>query len=360
MSKDKIRRNGYDSLSDADKGYYDDMYKDLPKEVVNILMQTHPLMGRNDDPEATAYRTRRPQRDDLEEIREARMQRVSDEIDEMSNAPQQDGDPTKYVSRRSRYAEQPVEEEVYTSAPKGNTMNEDDYDDGIQYVSMMPARRKSKIVEEVTIQTTPGGKRKRSRKEEESFENMSQTAHNRRRYEDIDFEARAKQEHLDNLYDEDGYDDEDEYRGTISKLPYILGIIGLLLIIILIFRTVSLGSQLQDAKNQLTQNESYKEKYEELQLEKMQLEEQLEGKTTAGEPAKEDKESAKKDKTESEKKETQSSGATEEYTIVSGDTLWKIAEKTLGNGAAYQKILDANGMKESDNLKIGAKLKIPK
>ncbi len=356
MSKERIRRNGYDSLSDADKGYYDDMYKDLPKEVVNILMQTHPLMGRNDDPEATAYRTRRPQRDDLDEIREARMQRVSDEIDEMSNAPQQDGDPTKYVSRRSRYTEEPVEEEVYTSAPKGNTMNEDDYDDGIQYVSMMPARRKSKIVEEVTIQTTPGGKRSRRK---ESYDDMSQTAYNRRSYEEMDFETRLKQEHLDNLYDEDGYDEEDEYRGTTSKLPYILGIIGLLLIIFLIFRTVSLGSQLQDAKNQITQNESYKEKYEEIQLEKMQLEEQLEGKTT-GDAAKEEKEPAKENKTESEKKETAGSGTTEEYTIVSGDTLWKIAEKTLGNGAEYQKILDANGMKESDNLKIGAKLKIPK
>lgn len=357
MDREKFRKNGYDNLSDEDKGYYDDMYKDLPKEVVNILMQTHPLMGRNDDPEATAYRTRRPQRDDLEEIREARMQRVSSEIDEMSNTPQQDGAPTKYVSRRSRYAEQPVEEEGYTSAPKGNTMNEDDYDDGIQYVSMMPARRKSrsKIVEEVTIHTAPGGRGAAK----EDYEEMNQTAYNRRQYEDIDFEMREKQEHLDNLYDENGYDEEEDYRGTTSKLPYILGIIGLLLIIFLIFRTVSLGSQLQDAKNQITQNESYKEKYEEIQLEKMQLEEQLEGKTT-GEPAKDGKEPVKDGKTGSEKKDTASSGATGEYTIVAGDTLWKIAEKTLGNGAEYQKILDANGMKESDNLKIGAKLKIPK
>ena len=353
----KVRRRGYESLSEEDKGYYDDMYKDLPKEVVNILMQTHPLMGRTEDPEATAYRTRRPQRDDLDEIREARMQRVGNEINEMSNAPEQDGDPTRYVSRRSRNMEQSVEEEGYTSAPKGNTMNEEDYDDGIQFVSMMPARRKSKIVEEITIQTiaptapteshTAPPKRKRSRKEEE--------------YDDMEFHARVKQEHLDNLYDESGYEeDPDDYRGTTSKLPYIIGIVGLLLIIFLIFRTVSLGSQLEDARNQITQNESYKEKYEEVQLEKMQLEEKLESKAEtekeSGESAKEEK---KEEQKKEEKKEPASSGATEEYTIVEGDTLWKIAAKTLGNGADYQKILDANGMKESDNLKIGAKLKIP-
>ena len=88
------------------------------------------------------------------------------------------------------------------------------------------------------------------------------------------------------------------------------------------------------------------------------LEEQLEGKTPAADDKKE--EPAKEEKPAEQKQESTDSGATEEYTIVSGDTLWKIAEKTLGNGADYQKILDANGMKESDNLKIGAKLKIPK
>ena len=53
-------------------------------------------------------------------------------------------------------------------------------------------------------------------------------------------------------------------------------------------------------------------------------------------------------------------GSTTEYTVQEGDTMWTIAQKTLGNGAEYQKILDANGMKESDPLKPGSKIKIPK
>ena len=130
MSDDKIgNKTGSEGLSETDKGYYEDLYNDLPKEVVDILMQTHPLMGKNDDLEATAYRARRPQRrEDVEEVKEARMQQVGNEINEVSRAPQQEGDPTRYVSRRARNAES-----AHTSAPKGNTMNQDDYDDGIQY-----------------------------------------------------------------------------------------------------------------------------------------------------------------------------------------------------------------------------------
>lgn len=48
MSDDKIgNKTGSEGLSETDKGYYEDLYNDLPKEVVDILMQTHPLMGKN-------------------------------------------------------------------------------------------------------------------------------------------------------------------------------------------------------------------------------------------------------------------------------------------------------------------------
>ena len=228
MSDDKIgNKTGPEGLSETDKGYYEDLYNDLPKEVVDILMQTHPLMGKNDDLEATAYRARRPQRrEDVEEVKEARMQQVGNEINEVSRAPQQEGDPTRYVSRRARNAES-----AHTSAPKGNTMNQDDYDDGIQYVSVLPARKKSKIVEEVTLQTAAPaknhGKKKKHKKEREPFDDMGMEERDYRpRYEDMDFEERAKQEHLDSLYDEEYYDDYGR-----GKLPMILGVVAVVLII---------------------------------------------------------------------------------------------------------------------------------
>ncbi len=363
MSDERVEnRNASRGMSDTDKGYYEDLYTDLPKEVVDILMQTHPLMGRNDnDAEATAYRSRRPQRrEDVEEVREARMQQVGHEINEVSRAPQQEGDPTRYVSRRARNTGI-VSEDMPTS--RATTVNDDEFDDGIQYVSMMPAKRKSKIVEEVTLQTTAApqkrGKKARKEREEMPFHNMGRDPRdNRPRYEDVDFEERAKQEHLDSLYDDD-YEDDDFGAGK-GKLAIILGIVGLILIIFLIFRTVSLGSKLEEAQNKLTQTQEYKEKYEAMQLEKMQLEEKLDAlqnpDANADNAEGEDGEDGDSDNDTSS---SASTGAGKEYTIKDGDTLWTIAQSQLGNGADYQKILDANGMKESDPLKPGSKIKIP-
>ena len=336
MSDDKIgNKTGPEGLSETDKGYYEDLYNDLPKEVVDILMQTHPLMGKNDDLEATAYRARRPQRrEDVEEVKEARM----------------------HVSRRARNAES-----AHTSAPKGNTMNQDDYDDGIQYVSVLPARKKSKIVEEVTLQTAAPakhhGKKKKHKKEREPFDDMGMEERDYRpRYEDMDFEERAKQEHLDSLYDEEYYDDYGRGRG---KLPMILGVVAVVLIIFLIFRTVSLSSKLEEVQNQLTQSQDYKQKYEDMQLENMQLQEKLDGKdtkTTGNSDAADTKKDTKKD-TKADTAST--SSGTKEYTVQKGDTMWTIAQSQLGNGAEYQKILDANGLKESDTLAPGTVIKIP-
>ena len=369
MSSDKLdrTRGGAGELNEADKGYYEELYTDLPKEVVDILMQTHPLMGKNDDAGATAYRTqprsRRPQREDVEEVREARMQQVGNEINEISKAPQQEGDPTRYVSRRARNMED------QTAAPRA-AAQEDEYDDGIQYVSVMPARKKSKIVEEVTLQTTaaPASRRRKSR-EPQPFEDMGRDARdNRPRYESLDFEERAKQEHLDSLYDSD-YDDEDEFRGR-SKLAIVLGVLAVVVIIVLIFRMVSINSKMQEMQSQITQAEEYKAKYEQVQLEKMQVEEELANLKNPDANAATNAENSGDGNTGSTGGDTSSTGGSTtagttssgytEYTVQSGDTAWTIAQKVLGNGAQYQKILDANGLKESDALQIGSTIKIPK
>ena len=369
--KDKLENGSQGrSMSDADKEYYADLYNDLPKEVQDILMQTHPLMGRaNEDTEAAAYRTRRPQREDVEEVKEARMQQVSSEINEIKRAPQQEGDPTRYVSRRARSMES-----EYAESPRGS-MAEDDYNEDIQYVSVMPARKKSRIMEEVTIQTSApqksGMKKKKQKKEREEmpFSDMERSG-DRPRYEDIDFEERAKQEHLDSLYG-DGYDDD--YRGGgRSKLPLILGMIGLVLIVFLIFKTVTLSSQLEEAQQKVTETQDLNEKYEQVQLEKMQLQEELDAlQNPDGAAAQEntegnadDSETTTGDSTSGSDSNTSSSSSgsssgTTEYTVQQGETPWSMAQKFYGNGAEYTKILEANGLQEGDNIQPGDVLKIP-
>lgn len=356
MSNEENGRNSNgNGTSDTDK-YYAELYNDLPKEVVDILMQTHPLMGKTESSETTAYRSRRPQREDVEQVREARMQQVGSEINEIRRAPQQEGEPTRYVSRRSRSGET---NENTQDTPR-HTMDHDDYEDGIQYVSVMPAKKKSRIVEEVTVQTATPARRKKTRRDDNLFEDMS--GGQRPRYEDIDFEERAKQEHLDNLYDDD-YDEDD---GRSNKLGIVLGVVALILIIFLIFKAVSLSSKLEEAETKLTNLGDISTKYEEIQLEKMQLEEQLEAlqnpDANAGADGDSDTPSTDTPSTDTPATTTPNTGTTattDSYTVVDGDTAWKIATKVYGNGAEFKKILDANNLKESDTLKIGSTLKIP-
>ena len=49
------------------------------------------------------------------------------------------------------------------------------------------------------------------------------------------------------------------------------------------------------------------------------------------------------------------------HTVVKGDTLWKISEKTLGSGARYQEIFEANRpmLKDPDKIYPGQMLRIP-
>lgn len=54
--------------------------------------------------------------------------------------------------------------------------------------------------------------------------------------------------------------------------------------------------------------------------------------------------------------------AGKEYTVVSGDNLWKIAAKTLGDGKRYNEIIKANSSKlgkDGSKLSVGMKLQIP-
>ncbi len=47
------------------------------------------------------------------------------------------------------------------------------------------------------------------------------------------------------------------------------------------------------------------------------------------------------------------------YTVKAGDTFWKISQSVYGNGANYQKILDANNLTENSVLNEGQVLTIP-
>lgn len=47
------------------------------------------------------------------------------------------------------------------------------------------------------------------------------------------------------------------------------------------------------------------------------------------------------------------------YTVVSGDTLWAIAERFYGDGNKYQQIADASGLTDPEEVRPGQALTIP-
>jgi len=51
--------------------------------------------------------------------------------------------------------------------------------------------------------------------------------------------------------------------------------------------------------------------------------------------------------------------AYEVYTVVKGDTLWRIAANKLGKGARFTEIMTLNAL-TSDAIRVGQKLQIPK
>ena len=62
---EKERYDGYN----RDKTEPSDLYEDLPKEVVDILMETHPLMGKNEQQDgATIYRRRTRQNNEQTQV----------------------------------------------------------------------------------------------------------------------------------------------------------------------------------------------------------------------------------------------------------------------------------------------------
>ena len=58
----------------------------------------------------------------------------------------------------------------------------------------------------------------------------------------------------------------------------------------------------------------------------------------------------------------EASSESEYYTIESGDTLWGIAAKFLGNGSKYPEIFEANRevIEDPDKIFVGQKIRIPK
>ena len=113
----------------------------------------------------------------------------------------------------------------------------------------------------------------------------------------------------------------------------------------------------------VTESADLQAKYDELKLENMALQEEigvLKGEIVLPEkPAEEAPAEATTETAPAEAPAEAAPADSQTYTVEKGDTFWKIAQKFYGNGAEFQKILDANGLTENSRINVGDTLIIP-
>ena len=411
---EKENYNGYNSENGEPK-----LYDELPKEVVDILMETHPLMGKNEQSDGTTMyrrrnrqnttqtepsqdttsyvdwsgggitgeetivgrRTRRYAQEDGDQQYTMRFQTIQSESDIQDNmyqtqkidfTPQYSPHQQEYDSmdyNNNQYDNSYEQQSEYMDGVSQNTnydyqnsyqggYQQDDYESNEQngyteqnnYNMSERRERKGPLMQEIEITLpSPGGTR-------EEPQQSRRNRHNH--YEDFDLARGAKQMDLDELYSDD-YDEEEaiSFRPG-KKLSIVLSIIVIVLIGFLGFKCVSLGGKLKEAEKTIAENNDLNEKYQSLEMENLKLEEELKTLKSGETPA-----ASEEGNVETQSNETSNDdpGNFDWYTVTESDnSWWALAQKFYNDGTQYQKILDANGKKESDYIKVGDKLKIPK
>jgi LysM repeat protein len=169
-------------------------------------------------------------------------------------------------------------------------------------------------------------------------------------------------------------DDDDEYEERIVEVN-IFRILAAAMIVVLVFviialcvKTHSLTKQLNDANTEIEElrkssSSTLSTELEQLKTENESLKaenEELKGDSSAAEHAAavEILGDTVSETTTAAQSASASTGSTT-YTVKSGDNFWKISQSVYGNGANYQKILDANNLTENSQLKEGQVLTIP-
>lgn len=354
----------------------EDIYSELPKEVVDVLMKTHPSMAKSDDGNSISMGdTNVPssRNGDVFEVREARMQQVGSEISEIRKYPQMEGDPTRYVTKQRDVNEGLDNINVVLRATKevSNMSNNDDtykeeFEEDIQFVSVVPNRNKNSDSSTNSASTNDGQKRKRKSQNDNDMNSQ---------FEDIDFYQREKQDQLDNLYnDNDNYYEEDTIFNGKEKFFTIAFGVGIVAILALCYRTTSLSTSLSKAETELAASAEISSKYESLQLENMNLQEQLNqyvnpdsGNSTTYDDTSSDGSSSSASTGTDTPASSADSGVessdlstTTVYTVVAGDNGWSISQRVYGDGTKFREILAANNLSEGDTLSVGMKLTIPR
>lgn len=381
------------------------LYDDIPKDVVELLMKTHPLLDeKKADLELSRYETR-SRRNEVEAVKRERRAAAAREREAVRSNPDEAMPNPNYGAEAGAVAEDDVEEDIIqlvkhrpepkrglfaqdsekkvktAAEAKAARIREDMAQKSKPMVKVKPERSYQDDPVGVSMQEQEPSRLQRTEREpsaEEEDRRMAKgsarqageySGRRRRNEEDVDLAKLEKEKTLDaffnnSLMDEDDFEDEPEGIALPGgRKTLIIGVSVLVLLFgFLTFKTVSLSGKAEEAKLAQTQAEALKTENESLKLENNQLAEQVKILKNGGVLPEENNGEQEKpaDSGKAEENTPAASGNVEEYTVVENDSYWKIAQKVYGDGSQYKKILEANNLTESAPVKVGQKLKIPK
>lgn len=318
--------------------YYNELYNDLPTEVAQMLVDTHPLAGREqDDPEAFAYRTKKRAPQELEQIKAQRINSIKNEdieedvkdveedikdkvnsknnsniaqknthelkkssknyknlgnIDEELNSDKNsESDVIKIAKRLEKPIKKPKKYNGEQKEPLKNKNSQKIYN--IEDINKIDELEYSSNIFEKIMQA--GSNVSENDDTKEKIKSRKKSENNKKIYEDtihkptkrtvskdynnIDLDKLDKQINLDTLYDDKFFDDEEENFFQTLKGKFALSalcVAGVLIIFLLAFRVATLSGNLDEAKGKIDDYVEMEQRYEETKLEKLTLESELE------------------------------------------------------------------------------------
>lgn len=389
---DKIKF-GSDSTPKMDDNYFDNLYDDLPKEIADLLKSNHPF-AEHDDGEETLEEKRARRAAMRKEAKGSRREAPSKGSRRETEAEEK---PERHEKREKQKKFDIFKDDIAdTTKPEENIpdVNEDNsvkaeakHEDEAEVKTKKPLFDESAIIKKAMEEAnlTKGdnevsdvniGEEEESKQVEEIDEygeEVKETESRRKRAERKRRKAEEKYEKYEE-YDDDNkeaalarfFNDDNDYyddeRGGAGKV-----ILVVLLIIAVAaagffgYKYIGVKGDLAQANAKLEQMQDSEKEKEELKLQILDLQSEIDRLKAEDTQGTETTNTADPSALETPEATAETTPASTEstYTVVDGDSYWTIAQKVYGDGTKYQKILDANGLKENDSLSVGQTLKIP-
>ena len=311
----------------------------------------------------------------------------SDEDTSVDKAENENGDAVKEPPDLEKTIILPKLSNFFKKSSYDKDEDEDDIDDFFADLARDSAKRSRQAVEnEAKNETisrednTDHSKEAVAASEDEENITTSKESEPRKRYGESAFEnfKSVYDSSDEEVSDDDENDDSEDDRVVEIGVGRIITIaafaVCVIAIVVLVFSNINYSRQLDEARSQITElqknsSSTYETELEELKQRVADLTSENESLIAASADADDphtaavqilneaQSEIASEESTDTSLSQGESAGNT--YTVKAGDTFWSISQSVYGNGAEYQKILDANGMTENSVLNEGQVLNIP-